>query len=155
MIGKIVTGKSFKSAVAYVLKNDYSRLLDADGVDTQDVESVIDSFDFQRLLRPEIEKVVGHISLSFHPDDVPQATDDLMVAVAKEYMQEMEITDTQYIIVRHTNTRHPHLHFIYNRVRYDSKLVPDRFQYYRNVRVCKELTRKYKLTFSPKNVNYV
>ena len=78
MIGKIVTGKSFKGAVEYVLKNEHSQLLEADGVDTQDVESVIDSFDFQRLLRPEIEKVVGHISLSFHPDDVPQTTDDLI-----------------------------------------------------------------------------
>lgn len=35
MIGKIVTGKSFGGAVAYVLKKEEARLLESGGVDTE------------------------------------------------------------------------------------------------------------------------
>lgn len=53
MIGKIVTGKSFRGAVEYVLKKENARLLNADGVDTSSVAAVINGFNFQRKARPE------------------------------------------------------------------------------------------------------
>lgn len=148
MIGKIVTGKSFRGAVEYVLKKEAAELLDADGVDTSSVAAVIGSFDFQRKARPEKAQVVGHISLSFHKDDAPKLTDDLMRELAAAYMERMGITDTQYIIARHTDTDHPHLHIIYNRVRYDGLLVKSHNERFRNVKVCKELKQQYGLTFS-------
>ena len=75
MIGKIVTGKSFRGAVEYVLLKEKSFLLDSDGVDTQSVRAIVGSFNYQRRARPEIKKVVGHISLSFLRDDTPKLTD--------------------------------------------------------------------------------
>ena len=148
MIGKIVTGKSFKGAVEYVMNKEHARLLACDGVDDTDARSVTGSFNFQRKARPEIAKVVGHISLSFHPDDIPKLTDDMMIRLAGEYMQRMGITDTQYIVARHHDTGHPHIHILYNRVRYDRKLVPDNNERRRNTKVCKSLKQKYGLTFS-------
>lgn len=148
MIGKIVTGKSFRGAIEYVLKKEKAELLDADGVDTSSVAAVIGSFDFQRKARPEKAQVVGHISLSFHKDDTPKLTDDLMRELAAAYMERMGITDTQYIVARHNDTEHPHLHIIYNRVRYDGLLVKSHNERFRNVKVCKELKQQYKLTFS-------
>lgn len=148
MIGKIVTGKSFKGAVEYVMNKEHARLLACDGVDDTDARSVTGSFNFQRKARPEIAKVVGHISLSFHPDDAPKLTDDMMIRLAGEYMRRMGITDTQYIVARHHDTEHPHIHILYNRVRYDRKLVPDNNERRRNTKVCKALKQKYGLTFS-------
>ena len=75
MIGKIVTGRSFRGAVEYVLGKSGCRLLDSDGVDTQNAKTVTDDFNYQRKARPEIAKVVGHISLSFHKADAPKLTD--------------------------------------------------------------------------------
>ena len=43
-------------------------------------------------------------------------TDALMTQIAKEYMQKMGITDTQYLLVRHLDQPHPHCHLVYNRV---------------------------------------
>lgn len=148
MIGKIITGKSFKGAVEYVMNKEHARLLACDGVDDTDVRSVTADFNFQRKARPEIAKVVGHISLSFHPDDAPTLTDEMMIRLAGEYMQRMGITDTQYIVARHHDTEHPHIHILYNRVRYDRKLVPDSNERRRNTKVCKTLKQKYGLTFS-------
>lgn len=148
MIGKIITGKSFRGAVEYVLGKSNARLLDSDGVDTASVRSMIADLNFQRKTRPEIAKVVGHVSLSFHRDDAPKLSDDRMRELAAAYMERLGITDTQYIVVRHNDTEHPHLHIVYNRVRYDKKLVPDKNERCRNVRVCRELKQRYGLTFS-------
>ena len=148
MIGKIVTGKSFGGAVEYVLRKEKARLLDSDGVDTESIRSIIDDFNFQRKARREIAKVVGHISLSFHKDDAPKLTDGRMRELAAAYMECMGIADTQYIVARHNDTEHPHLHIIYNRVKYDRTLVADKNERRRNVKVCKQLKRRYGLTFS-------
>ena len=149
MIAKIVTGKSFGGAVRYLLeKSGHARMIDSDGVKLSDIRSLIGSFNFQRKARPEKVEVVGHISLSFHKDDTPKLTDGFMAGLAREYMQRMGITDTQYIVVRHTDTEHPHLHILYNRVRYDTKLVRSHNERIRSVAVCKAMKQKYGLTFS-------
>ena len=149
MIAKIVTGKSFGGAVRYLLeKSGHARMIDSDGVELSDIRSLIGSFNFQRKARPEKTEVVGHISLSFHKDDKPRLTDGFMAGLAREYMQRMGITDTQYIVVRHTDTEHPHLHILYNRVKYDTKLVRSHNERIRSVAVCKAMKQKYGLTFS-------
>lgn len=150
MIGKIVTGKSFGGAVRYLLGKEPGKayILTSDGVELTSRQALTGSFEFQRRARPDVERVVGHISLSFHPDDDPRMSDQLMLDLAREYMQRMEITGTQYLVVRHTDTKHPHLHILYNRVRYDTTLVPDRNERLRNMRICRELKQEYGLTFS-------
>ena len=149
MIAKIVTGKSFGGAVRYLLeKSGHVRMIDSDGVELSDIRSLIGSFNFQRKARPEKVEVVGHISLAFHKDDTPRLTDEFMAGLAREYMQRMGITNTQYIVVRHTDTEHPHLHILYNRVKYDTKLVRSHNERIRSVAVCKTMKQKYGLTFS-------
>lgn len=150
MIGKIVTGKSFGGAVRYLLGKEPGKayILTSDGVELTSRQALIGSFEFQRRARPDVERVVGHISLSFHPDDDPRMSNQLMLDLAREYMQRMEITGTQYLVVRHTDTKHPHLHILYNRVRYDTTLVPDRNERLRNMRICRKLKQEYGLTFS-------
>ena len=74
-------------------------------------------------------------------------TDQLMLDLAWEYMQRVEITDTQYFFVRHTDMKHPHLHILYNRVRYDTTLVSDRNERLHNMRICKYLKQVYSLIF--------
>ena len=71
-----------------------------------------------------------------------------MRELAAAYMECMGIADTQYIVARHNDTEHPHLHIIYNRVKYDRTLVADKNERRRNVKVCKQLKRRYGLTFS-------
>lgn len=150
MIGKIVTGKSFGGAVRYLLGKEPGKayILMSDGVELSSRQALIGSFEFQRRARPDVERVVGHISLSFHPNDDPRMSNQLMLDLTREYMQRMGITNTQYLVVRHTDTKHPHLHILYNRVRYDTTLVPDRNERLRNMRICRELKQEYGLTFS-------
>ena len=71
-----------------------------------------------------------------------------MVQLAQEYMREMKITDTQYIIVRHQDREHPHVHIVFNRVGNDGKTISDRNDMYRNEQVCKKLKSKHGLYFA-------
>ena len=72
-----------------------------------------------------------------------------MTQIAREYMEKMNVRDTQYILVRHTDREHPHCHLVYNRVDNRGKAIPDGNDRYRNEKACKELTQKYGLYFSP------
>jgi hypothetical protein len=155
MIGKIVKGRSFKGCISYVLGDKEVKILASEGVLETDTKSIINSFYMQSLLNPKLSKCVGHIPLAFSPDDKERMTDQFMERLAKEYMQEMGIKNTQYLIVRHSNTNHPHLHIVFNRVDNDGKTISDKNDRYRNEKICKQLKDKYNLTYGKgkENVN--
>lgn len=146
MIGKITKGCEFAGCVAYVLREDKARLLVAEGV-SGTPEEMAEQFELQTLLNEKVKNTVGHISLSFSPEDGNRLRndDDLMVKIAYEYMQRMGIRDTQFIIARHTDRNHPHCHIVFNRVDNNGKTISDKNDRYRNEKVCKELTEKYGL----------
>ncbi len=60
----------------------------------------------------------------------------------------MKITDTQYIIVRHQDREHPHVHIVFNRIDNNGKTISDRNDMYRNELVCKKLKAKHGLYFA-------
>jgi len=146
MIAKNIKGKSFKGCVRYVM-NETAKLLEAEGVLAGNKEEIIRSFAMQRSGRREIKQPVGHIPISFAPEDKGRMTDEFMVQLAKEYMEEMGIKNTQYIIVRHQNTDNDHLHIVYNRIDNNLKLISVNYDYKRNIKVCKKLKDRHKLTY--------
>ena len=145
MIAKIVQGRGFRGVVNYVLDKNHSQLLYAEGVRLKDKESIIQSFAAQQKLNPKIAKPVAHISLDFSVQDKSRLTDQFMAGMALEYMKKMGYQDTQYIIARHHDTDHPHIHIVINRIDNNGKRISDQNEKLRNTRVCMELTKKYGL----------
>ena len=149
MIGKVITGRSFGGCIRYVVQKNDAVILDAAGVRMQQVNQIINDFNLQRKYNPNLGKAVGHIALSWSVNDAAKLTDDLIINLAKEYLQKMKIQDTQYLIVKHRDKDHPHIHIVYNRVNNNGKTISDNFQKQRNVLVAKELTLKHGLYLSP------
>ena len=149
MIGKIVKGTSFGGCVNYVLKEEKSRLLEAVGVEGSPSE-MAEQFELQTLLNDKVKNTVGHISLNFSAEDAARlATDDkLILKIAHDYMKLMGIENTQFIIARHIDRDHPHCHIVYNRVDNDGRTISDKNDRFRNEKVCKMLTARYRLHFS-------
>lgn len=147
MIGKLKKGCSFGGCIRYVTGKDEAKIIASDGVLLGTNAEITQSFELQRHLNPRIKKPVGHIALSFKPEDKPRLTDEFMAKIAIEYMQMMGITDTQFIIVRHHNTDNPHCHIVYNRINNEGKLISDRNDYRRNEQVTKALKSKCGLTY--------
>jgi Relaxase/Mobilisation nuclease domain. len=149
MIGKQTKGTSFGGCVCYVLREDKSKLLEAVGVECTP-EQMAEQFELQTLLNDKVRNKVGHTSLNFSPEDGERLkTDDaLMLQIAHDYMKRMGIENTQYIVARHTDREHPHCHIVFNRVDNDGKTISDKNDFYRNEKVCKMLTAKYRLHFA-------
>lgn len=153
MIGKLKKGSSFGGCIRYVTGKDEAKIITSDGVLLGTNAEMTQSFELQRQLNPRIKKPVGHIALSFKPEDKPRLTDEFMTKIALEYMQMMGIKDTQFIIVRHHNTDNPHCHIVYNRINNEGKLISDTHDYRRNEQVTKALKSKYGLTFGTDKSN--
>ena len=147
MIAKIVKGASFRGCVQYVTGKDEARILASDGVLLGSVGNIADSFEYQRGLNPRCSKPVGHIALSFKPEDKEKLTDEMMTKIAREYMELMGIRDTQFILVRHHNTTNPHCHLVYNRVDNNGRIISDKFERKRSEKIVKHLKDKYGLTY--------
>ena len=148
MIAKIVKGSSFKGCVQYVTGKDNATVLASYGVLLGSVSEIADSFEYQRQLNPRCSKPVGHIALSFKPEDKDRLTDEMMTKIALEYMELMGIRDTQFLLVRHHNTANPHCHLVYNRVDNNGKTISDKMERRRSEKVVKQLKDKYGLTYS-------
>ena len=148
MIGKIKKGKSFGGCVRYVMGKDDAKILESNGVLLGTNKEMIDSFNCQCLLNPKIKQPLGHIALSFKPEDAPRLTDEFMAKIALEYMELMGIKNTQFILVRHHNTDNPHCHLVYNRINYDGKVISSQNDFKRNEIATKRLKDKYGLTYA-------
>lgn len=115
---------------------------------------MVQSFEAAHGFMPDKENPAGHISISFDNADAPRLTDEFMAQLAKEYMDGMGIKDTQYLVVRHLETEHPHFHIVYNRVNMSGKAVNERNNFKRSDKIVKAIKDKYGLTYSPLKKKY-
>lgn len=156
MTAKIVKGSSFSGAVGYMLsKEEKAEILKAEGVRIEPKELTAKSFELQASMNPNIKKPVWHISLNFPRQDKDKLTNDKMIKIAEAYLQKMDIRNTQYLIVRHHDRSHPHIHLCINRIDNEGKLISDKNEKYRSTKICRELTEKHGLYIAPgkENVN--
>ncbi len=59
----------------------------------------------------------------------------------------MGIRNTQYVIFRHHDQPHPHIHIVYNRVDNEGRGISGDTSYIKSAAITKALTREYHLTF--------
>lgn len=160
MIAKIMNRVDFGGIVNYA-HNDKSQtkranLIAHEGVCITDNKAIADSFHIQAAMRPGRRSPVKHIALSFSPRDLDRLPenekgDALMAEIAKEWMRRMGIINTQYIIARHHDMKHPHCHVVYNLVDNDGGVISDSCERYRSSRICRDLTEEYGLYIARKN----
>lgn len=146
MIAKQIKGSDFYGLLAYnekKVEKDQGYILDTNI--TQDTTvNMTKEFNMVRQLRPRLGKAVYHVSLNLpHGDNL---NDRKFTALAYDYLKGMGFDDNQYIIYRHTDTQHEHVHIIANRVRYSGKVVSDSKDYERSERLVRKLETKYGLS---------
>lgn len=160
MIAKIKTRTDFGGIVNYANdqknKKKCATLLAHEGVCAISNKAITDSFQIQASMRPKVKSPVKHVSLAFSSQDISHFLDNeegdaLMVEIAKKWMEQMGIRNTQYIIARHHDTKHPHCHLVFNRIDNEGNLIFDSNERIRNAKVCRVLTKEYGLYFAPKN----
>jgi hypothetical protein len=144
MISKVIIGKTFSGACRYVCRDQKRAVvLDAEGVRDYDWKLMSEDFERQHSLRSSLHKVVFHGILSFYPGE--KIEDGKMIQIAREYLQKMNMSDTQFSITKHIDKDHSHLHIIANLVNNNGGTIKDNWIGLRGKKVAQELTLKYGL----------
>ena len=154
MICKIVHGKGFQGCLDYITgKYDKDKqakvIMHSEGIPLLDNKTVAQIFEaYAGKGRNNVREPVGHFAYSFHKKDGSRMTDELMCKIVREHMEMMDIRNTEFIMTRHYDTDHDHVHLMFSRVDRDGNVISDAYEKERNTRVCKFLTKKYGLYIS-------
>jgi hypothetical protein len=137
-------GSSFSKTCQYVCEDlKRAQVLDATGVRIHDHRLMAMDFECQQEMRPRLNKAVFHGILTFSPKENPDNA--LMVEIARKYLDKMGFGNTQYVIARHTDTHHPHLHLIANAVDKDGIFISGSEHFVKGIMIARQLTEEYKL----------
>lgn len=68
-----------------------------------------------------------HISLNFHPSEKERLTAAFFVHLADEYMNKIGFGDQPYLVYRHEDAGHPHVHVLSTLIKDDGKRIPTHF----------------------------
>jgi hypothetical protein len=111
-------------------------------------------FSVSRELRPSVGRAVYHCSLNLAEGE--HLSDEQWGELAERYLVAMGFlskdeqgepvwTDSQYVVVRHSDTEHEHVHLVASRIRLDGTVVSDSHDYRRSEAAIRQLERAYGL----------
>jgi len=143
MIGKIIKGKTFGGCVRYVLGK-----LGAEIVDTNIFADTVNEFASElaltQKLRPQVSNVVCHMCLSLSPTEC--LDNESWEKLLEKYLKEMGFTNTLYLAVKHIdNASHEHIHIVASRIRLDSSIVSDSWDFTRSQAAIRKLEKEFEL----------
>jgi MobA/VirD2-like, nuclease domain len=146
MMAKVFRPASSFGRVCRYVSRDLRRsvVLDAEGVRGHDYKLLARDFEIIRSQRESIGHPVFHGVIDFYPKE--ELNDGQLIKIARAYMQEMGLVNTQYAVVKHIDKEHRHLHVVANRINFEGEhlnLYPAQF---RSNDIVRELAREYGLT---------
>ena len=144
MIAKQVKGKSFRGVLNYLHEKEGSRIIGGNMAgDNPRIMSA--EFAVSRTLNPRLQKAVYHSSLSLPKTE--HLDDDTWSAIAEDYVRGMDFGESQYVVYRHSDKDHDHVHIVASRIRItDGTTVNDSWDYVRSEKLIRELEKKYEFT---------
>jgi hypothetical protein len=142
MIAKAIKGKGFRGALEYDLSKEQGRVIDTN-MESVGPRELAREFGAIRKLRPNLSRAVLHVSLSAAPGE--HLTDDQWREIGQRYLHGMGLDANQYLITRHVDTEHEHVHLLVNRVRFDGEVTSDSHDYRRHEILMRAIERDYSL----------
>ena len=151
MIAKINIGNSLFGALAYnqhKIDQKKGKVLFTNKI----LENPDGKFDIHKCIEyfnnhiPEgirTKKNVIHISLN--PDPKDNLSDEQLLQIAQEYLENLGYGQQPYMIFKHEDIDRHHLHIVSTRTDENGKKVNDKFEYYRSQKITRELEEKYNL----------
>jgi hypothetical protein len=147
MIGKQIKGTGFRGCLNYVLGKKDAALIGGT-MCGQTPEELAAEFAIARQLRPNLKVAVFHASLSVASTEKlenSEKNDQRWLTIAANYMKAMNFDNSQYAVVKHSDTDHDHVHIVASRIRLDGGVVDDSWDYYRSQETIRQLEQNYNL----------
>ncbi|MCC3585162.1 relaxase/mobilization nuclease domain-containing protein [Microcoleus sp. PH2017_30_WIL_O_A] len=147
MIGKQIKGTGFRGCLNYVLGKKDAALIGGT-MCGQTPEELAAEFAIARQLRPNLKVAVFHATLSVASTEKledSEENDQRWLAIAAGYMKTMGFDNNQYTVVKHSDTKHDHIHIVASRIRLDGSVVDDSWDYYKSQETIRQLEQDYNL----------
>jgi hypothetical protein len=90
-----------------------------------------------------IKYPVFHVAIAFDYGD--ELNNSVLDQIGHEYMEHMGYSDCSYVIYRHEDKKHTHIHVVGSRVDQAGKKVNDSFEQYKSESLCRNMEVKYQL----------
>jgi Relaxase/Mobilisation nuclease domain len=143
MIGKQIKGTSFRGVLNYLHGKEGAELVGSN-MSGQEPRTLAAGFRLSRELNSRVKRAVYHSSLSLPKTE--QLDDGVWMAIAQDYLQGMGFEDCQFVVYRHTDQDHDHIHIVASRIRLtDGKTVSDSWDYRRSESLIRTLEQNYQL----------
>ncbi|SDF12545.1 Relaxase/Mobilisation nuclease domain-containing protein [Pricia antarctica] len=148
MIGKIIYGETCKGTLNYVFGKEGMQVL---GYGNTFSQSISPKF-FGNVLhfqgqRNATKNRYAHISLNLPHGE--HLDDDTFLKISREYMDKMGYGEQPYVVVRHTDTEHEHVHIVTTIVKEDGKVLGIYNSHKRSMATRRHLEKKYGLSPAP------
>ena len=145
MISKIKKGGGFKGVVSYCTEKKDAKIIGGNMAE-ESKNGITREFSAISSQNYACKKPVFHASLSLPPGQ--NLTNEQWNDVAKSYLQKIGFADdNQYLVVRHADKEHDHIHIVANRVNpRDLSVVKDSQDFRKTQEACRDLEKKYGLT---------
>jgi hypothetical protein len=157
LIGKQFKNHSFRSTLEYVLGKEKATMIDSNMGGTTPVQ-LTKEFGAARRFRPNLQRACAHVILSIPHRDVSHdkgeyhehLEDEQYTEIAQHWLKSMkflgdELNQSQYVVARHHDTNHEHIHIIASRIRMNGSVVPDSWDYLRSEVILRQLEKEYGL----------
>ncbi|MGL5922452.1 relaxase/mobilization nuclease domain-containing protein [Chroococcidiopsis sp.] len=133
--------------MSYLLDKEQAELIGGNMLG-ENARELAAEFKLSRQLNPDIKQPVFHASLSLPKlEDYAEHVDsERWNSIAADYLQQMGFTRNQYIVVRHFDRDHDHIHIVAARVKLDGTVVDDSWDYLLSQDIIRSLEQQYNLT---------
>jgi hypothetical protein len=157
MVAKVSTGRSIRGAITYnenKVKKDAAEFLAARKFikDKHDLSFEDKVKQFKRYTEQNSRAKVNsyHYSLNFHEDD--KLDNDQMIKIADKFMKDIRFGNQPYLVYRHHDSGHPHIHIVSTNIQANGKRINDSWNARLMRNSAEEVERDYGLTLTGKNL---
>jgi len=142
MIANQTKGQDARGCLDYVMNKEGASLIGGN-IEGSDVDTIAKNGWQRKPKHKSAFLIVYHASLSVKPTE--KIDDKKWCNIASDYLQGMGFVDNAYVVVKHSDTEHNHIHIVANRTLQNGKVVSDKWEYGRARKVVAHLEEKYDL----------
>ena len=154
MVANIRTGNNFYGAASYnqvKVKKGEAAILYSQNLRGTTPKAIEKSF--KNLTNSNIKKPVFHVSLSFAKEDKSKLTNEKILKITQDYLDKTGYGQQPYIVYRHNDTEHPHVHILTSRVNVQTqKKINDSHEFRKSKAITDQLETKYDLAIADSKV---
>ncbi len=149
MIARILYRESIHGVLNYVLQKSHCTILGLENV-SPEMKKYPELLKYHLHFlgnRNQTKKRYAHITINLPHGEY--LTDKNFNKLAQKYMEHMGYDEQPYVVVKHDDTKHEHIHIVTTTVKEDNTMVNLSHDYVRNVDTQKHLEKEFGLSPSP------